>query len=191
MLRSLFRLISRRKPRVPEFDGRLPEVDPQGLRIQELLRRFAEQGYPDSTKSVLRFVNTRMDDAVRVASNNTHATLMQAHQEAVETETFLLAWTQRYRPQPPKEPERSLLQRTYREILGFIAAMHLSFADMPLPGERQVEENAFYVSLGDGTRNKAPTRERKAVLRCSSRQPHGRETAHVPVSPPSPPRTMP
>ncbi|TWU11662.1 hypothetical protein CA54_04700 [Symmachiella macrocystis] len=90
MLRSLLQLFKRPKPRKPAFDGRMSEVNPQGGRIKELLRQFVEQGNQESTKQVLHFVNSRMDDAVRVESNKTHEALMQAHQEAVETETFFI-----------------------------------------------------------------------------------------------------
>lgn len=150
MLRSLLQLFKRPKPRKPAFDGRMSEVNPQGGRIQELLRQFVEQGNPESAKQVLRFVNRRMDDAVRLASNKTYESLMQAHQEAVETETFLLAWSQRYQPEPPAGREKDLLQATYWEILGFIAVMRLSFSDIPLAGEREIEGNHFYVRLENG-----------------------------------------
>lgn len=80
----------------------------------------------------------------------THDSLMQAHQESVETESVYYAWIAKYRPEAPADEERKRFDATYLEILSYISLLRVSFADLPLPAELERVGNDLFVPLGDG-----------------------------------------
>ena len=133
MRKLISRLFRNRPPRTPEFDGRFPEVSTESPRIQQMLDELALEDNPENSKTILTRVSDRMDAAVRLARQKSHEALMQAHQETVETQTLLLAWTNRFRPESPEPRERDLFRKTYMEVLAFMAVLRISFVDLPLP----------------------------------------------------------
>ncbi|HET6883060.1 MAG TPA: hypothetical protein VFI31_23025 [Pirellulales bacterium] len=153
MLGYLAMLFRRTKPRVANFDGEQPCVDVAGPHYARLLAELAQDHDLADAKSILRIIERRMDDAVKLANNRTHESLMQAHKEAVENETLLLAWANKYRPQAPPEKERRRLTELLQAILGFVAVIRLSFEGSSDEGPPRAEGGQVYVPLQRGMRS--------------------------------------
>lgn len=150
MLKRIIDFFTRPKQRIPEFDGRLSEIDSRSSRIQELLQSISAWGDPQKAITILKVIDQRMNAAINLARFGSHDALMQAHQESVETETLILAWADRYRPRPTSDQEKKRLQKTYVEILGFIAVLRLEFTDAELPGTPLIDDKEVFVPISNG-----------------------------------------
>src|SRR5437870_2539434 len=97
------RLFGKNRPRPAYFNGEPPDVNALSPLYARLLSGLAQDGVVADARNIVRFITRRMDAAVQLANQRSHESLVQAHKEAVETETLLLTWTDRYRPQAPPE----------------------------------------------------------------------------------------